>query len=250
MKNNLSKFRFPKIAILLHIYHLVEIDSILDKIINTNSNDKHLLINIDNQNSNKNSFYQKYVNIRSNTTYINTPNQGKDIGAKLALIDYYLKTNQKSDYLLLLHDKKSPQVIFGDEWNKRLLRIIDKENINIILNIFEKNPEVGIICSSECISNEFDKEKDIFNTTNNLILKDYIKRFNFKLFDYSFVAGTMFWVRSSIFEEFFSKYNPLEIRSELEKGNVMDNDAGTKTHSLERVFSWIATSQGYKIHGI
>ena len=42
----------------------------------------------------------------------------------------------------------------------------------------------------------------------------------------------------------------MEIRSELEKGNVMDNELGTNTHSLERVFSWISESQGFKIYGI
>jgi lipopolysaccharide biosynthesis protein len=186
----------------------------------------------------------------TNSVIITSPNIGKDIGGKLALISTYLQLKEKCDYFLLLHDKSSQHLVYGKKWRDDLYTIATKDNTFRIIEIFEKTPNVGIICSSECISNEYDEEKDEFKTTNNLILKDYIKRFNFKLDDYSFVAGNMFWVRSSIYEEFFALHNPMELRSELEKGNVMDNETGTKTHSLERIFSWIATNQGYKIYGI
>jgi hypothetical protein len=59
----------------------------------------------------------------------------------------------------------------------------------------------------------------------------------------------MFWVRASIFEDFFSMYSPLSIRAQLEEGNVLD-DEPTITHTWERLLSWLVTSKGYKIKGI
>lgn len=231
-------------SIFYHSYYNSEIDDIFPRLSHIASGDKKLFLNI-------NPDQNKEINCNKiNSIIISTPNIGKDIGAKLALMDLYLKTNQKSDLILLLHDKQSPQVFYGEKWKNDLYKIAEKENTQNILELFKNQPDVGIICATDCISDEYDAEKDEFKTTNNLILKDYIKRFNFRLTDYSFVAGNMFWVRSCIYEEFFKKYNPLELRSELEKGNVLDNEVGTKTHSLERVFSWIATSQGYKIFGI
>lgn len=239
-----------KVNILCHLYYR-EIAEILN-LTESKSQlvDYKLFFNLSSDNTSNSSITEYIHKNYSEFIIISTPNIGKDIGAKLALMDLCLQTNLKSDYLLFLHDKQSPQVLYSEKWKNKLMKIAEKDNIKKILEIFERNPDIGIVCSAECISNEYDEDKDEFKTTNNLILKKYIKRFNFKLKDYSFVAGNMFWARSCIYEEFFKKYNPLELRGELEKANVLDNETGTKTHSLERVFSWIATNQGYKIYGI
>jgi len=50
---------------------------------------------------------------------INTPNIGKDIAGKLSIINRYLKSNKKYDFLILVHDKRSPQKedrAFVDLW--------------------------------------------------------------------------------------------------------------------------------------
>jgi lipopolysaccharide biosynthesis protein len=179
---------------------------------------------------------------------ISSTNIGKDVGPKLALIDLYLKSKQESEYLIMLQDKISPHLINGEKWKNDLLRIIEPKSIDKIIKLFEKDPNLGIIGSSECISNEY--QNGNFNSTNNSILKKYLKQFDLYPADYSFVAGNMFWIRSSIYKRFFNKYNPLVIRRDLEKGNVMDNEFGTNTHSLERIFSWISSNQGYTIKGI
>src|SRR6266513_5199429 len=55
---------------------------------------------------------------------ITTPNKGRDIGGKLALIDFFVKTGQQSEYIVFLHDKKSPHSITGDRWRLKLFSFI------------------------------------------------------------------------------------------------------------------------------
>lgn len=66
----------------------------------------------------------------------------------------------------------------------------------------------------------------------------------------TYIAGTMFWVRASIYRDFFHKNPPLEIRSTLERASITDVDGPTQTHAWERLLSWIVTSQGFKIKEI
>ena len=60
----------------------------------------------------------------------------------------------------------------------------------------------------------------------------------------------MFWTKAKPIMDFFKNYNPLEIRMDLEDGNVLDNFNGTTTHAWERLLSWIVTNQGLTIKGI
>lgn len=239
-----------KIAIFCHIYYENGWALIKKHINEIKLYNPIFYVNVSNENVNKKLIQNEITEINKNSIIISTPNKGKDIGGKLALIQLYLKIKQNSDYIVFIHDKLSPQVFYGEKWKNDLLKIIEKENINKILKIFENNNKIGIICNDECISNEYDNTKDEFKTTNNKLLKDYLKRFNFNINEYHFVAGSMFWVRSSIFEVFFKLHEPLVLRAELESGNVLDNETGTLTHSFERVFSWLAINNGYKIFGI
>lgn len=239
-----------KIHILYHLYYEESLPN-LDSLYNFFDEDSITLsINLNQDITSLKEVSGRIRNKYPKANIITSPNIGKDVGGKLALMDFHLKMNIHSDYILLLHDKKSPQSINGQQWNNDLLKITDKKNLNHIFKLFKTNTDVGIICSKECISNEYKEQTNDFETTNNEILKNYINKFNLKVKDYSFVAGNMFWIRSSILEDFFTQNNPIEIRSELEKGNVLDNLNGTSTHSLERVFSWLASSQGYQITSI
>lgn len=236
-------------TILSHIYY----DTIpeLDKFFfaKTEAKEVQLLYNINSKNTfHKNFHLLKYFFL--NSYAIISPNKGKDIGGKLALIDLCLKLNVEADYYILLHDKKSPHTTLGDMWREKLFRIIEPQNIEKITDMFEQDSKLGIVAAKEFIMNEYDKATDNFSCTSNLILKKLIQQYDLKLNNFDFVGGTMFWVRAEIFNTFFSKYNPLEIRATLEKGNVLDHHHGTQTHAWERMLSWIAIDQGYKIKGI
>lgn len=176
-------------------------------------------------------------------------NKGKDIGGKLLLLQQWLLLGAKEEYLIFLHDKKSPHSPLAHFWKTELFKIIDCHNIKVALTHFTNNAKTGIICSKAFIRNEHITGTD-FNTTNNLLLKELISKYNIITDDYSFVAGTMFWCRSAAYKIFFTLNSPLSIRATLENGNIDDFQKGTITHSWERLLSWIAMANKQKIYGI
>ncbi|HEY0434267.1 MAG TPA: rhamnan synthesis F family protein, partial [Chitinophagaceae bacterium] len=207
-----------------------------------------LLVNLWNNQKNIPSLVKAIHSDFPQSRVILTPNKGRDVGGKLALIDFYLKTAMQSDYLVLLHDKKSPHMFEGKVWREKLFRIIDQTEIPGILSQFETNPQTGIIGATELIRNEYQGKK--FTTINNDKLNELIGMYQLNMADHRFVAGTMFWIRSSIIKSFFSRFPALACRELLEEGNFTDHLEGKYTHSWERVFGWLATSQGFSLKGI
>jgi lipopolysaccharide biosynthesis protein len=238
----------PNLAALIHIHYEDSLDNLKEYFLNFEKLNAILFFNISKSSKSEN-FISKIKKTFPDSFIIETPNIGKDIGGKLALLDLCLRLNIKAEYYILLHDKMSPHTTLGDIWRKKLLRIIEPENIEKIKNMFEQDNKLGIVGANEFIMNEYDAATGNFNCTNNLILKELIQQYKFNLKSFNFVGGTMFWVRAEIFNNFFFKYPPLKIRSTLEKGNVLDHDHGTNTHTWERILNWIAIDQGYEIKG-
>ena len=240
----------PKIGILIHVYYDDTLMSIYKQISSLLREDNvYVFLNI----SRENPYFHRASTIiekRYPKIYlIGSTNKGKDIGGKLALIDMYLRCDIKCDYLVFLHDKKSPQLLEGNLWQDKLFNIINKEKINSILTIFE-DESIGMIGNKENImSKKTDPESKIFVNKKEFTL-DLAKKYSIQSDDYEFVGGTMFWVRESVYRSFFTEFSPLQIRKTLEYGNVMDDFGPTITHSWERLLGWIITSKGFKIAGI
>jgi hypothetical protein len=117
------------------------------------------------------------------------------------------------------------------------------------LKLFSENNQCGLIATEEYIITEA-FEDGSFSGINGSLLTAILARYSIQPTNYLFVAGTMFWAKAKPVNDFFNKHNPLEIRQQLEDGNVLDNFSGTVTHSWERLLSWIVTSQHYSINGI
>jgi hypothetical protein len=235
-----------KCAILYHNYYSLDgVEDVRDRIKKLDNQNILLLVSLSQKLSLNTNIYNS-----ADEKFIIAANQGKDIGGKLLLIDLIIKLYQEIPYLIMLHDKRSYQKYSGKFEKEKLYEIISPEKFNLAIKKFESDSEIGIIGQRECIKNEFIISKNKFNTTNSGILRKLQIQYNIHTKDYRFVAGTMFWVRTSILVDFFKKHNPIEIRATLESGNVLDTDKGTITHSWERLFNWIVTSRGYKIEGI
>ena len=177
-------------------------------------------------------------------------NKGKDIGGKLLLMDAWLKLGIQSDYILLLHDKHSPYHSHSQNWKKDLFRIAEKEHQQTIIDLFNNHAQTGIVASKNAIRNEVDNEQKSNAYIDSSLIRSLKDKYQVQPPDLQFVAGTMFWVRASLFKAFFTQYPPLQIRSELEQGNVTDIDGPTIAHSWERLLCWIVTTKGYQIRGI
>lgn len=176
-------------------------------------------------------------------------NKGKDIGGKLVLMDAYLKLDMESNYILLLHDKVSPYHSHNEQWKKSLFRIAEKAYQEKIMALFD-NPETGIVASENMIRNEEDNEQKTAAYTDSRFIRELRMKYGIQPPHLSYVAGTMFWVRATLFETFFKQHPPLEIRSTLEEGNVTDEESPTVTHAWERLLCWMVTARGYKIKGV
>ncbi|QHL85949.1 hypothetical protein GU926_00215 [Nibribacter ruber] len=197
-----------------------------------------------------NALVQTIKNEFEGSLVIKTTNVGKDIGGKLAMVHLFLMAQDTSDLILFMHDKKSPHTTSGANWRSDLLSIAAEEKLATVEHIFSCQEQVGIVASKKFILNEYNQQNKSFTTTNDFLLKKLRETYGLKNTTFEFVGGTMFWIRSKIVREFFLKHSPLKIRESLEVGNVLDHEKGTYTHSWERLLSWIALDQGYKIVGI
>lgn len=236
-------------SILIHIYYPTSWNDFLrERLLDIAVYQPNLLVNLCNVNDNK----ELITAIKADFPHafiIITPNKGKDIGGKMALVDLFLKLKLESDYLIFLHDKISPHALKGKVWRKTLLKIIVKENVKKIIHLFNSHNTIGIIGAKEFIQNEYDEKLKRFDTPNETKLKFLLNQFDLKTTYFSFIGGTMFWVRTSIITDFFKQHRPLNCRRMLEYGNVMDTNEGTYSHAWERILSWIAV-ENYSMKGI
>lgn len=179
-----------------------------------------------------------------------SPNQGKDIGGKLVLLDVCLREKIGTEFQLFLHDKKSPHKAGGRVWQEKLFRIADPDFVERALAAFAENESIGILASAQSIMNEYDPGSRAFSSTNGHRLQQLRTDFDIENEDYRYVAGTMFWARWTPMLAFFQKHSPLQIRKTLEKGNVLDEKTASNAHSWERLLCWLIFAQGYTIKGI
>ena len=179
-----------------------------------------------------------------------TNNIGKDLGGKLFLFQVLLENNISDDYIIFLHDKNSPQVINGEQWKEELWAIADQKKIKEAITLLDQNKTVGIVANKSAIIDPEQAGEAYAYATNKVIIFDEAKKYAILPKNKSFVAGTMFIARLGPYIDFFKENNPLEIRANMEQGNVLDLEQGTLTHSWERLLSWIVTSKNYTIAGI
>lgn len=237
-------------AIVCHLFYPEEAEKLIARLQAISSEDTRFFINIQESNERSKELIQFVRQRLPQALVLTAPNKGRDIGAKLMLIDLQLQLGVPTEYTLIIHDKKSPHLGDGARWREELFRIVDTGKLEQVFRVFARQPEVGIICSAAYIQNEFNEVDGRFSSSCNHQLLELMERYNIRTSDYNFVAGNIFWIRTQLLVQFFSQRPLLQIRSDLEQGNALDFTRGTYIHSWERLMSWIATSQGYTIYGI
>ena len=238
------------VSVLCHLYYPGSIYYFLSRIAGLKSRHTQFFFNVSASLFHDAFFMEMLRKHFPGAVLICTPNQGRDIGGKLAALDVLMRCKIQTDYTLIIHDKLSPHTATGIEWRNKLFRIINRERLPEIFKKFRQNAEAGVIAAKEFIQNEFDVDKNQFTCTSNNNLLNYIKKYNLTTLNYNFAAGTIFWIRTEILKSFFSLHSPLSVRKDFEKGNSLDFEKGTNIHAWERLFSFVAHSQGFKTIGI
>lgn len=244
MKNN--------IAILLHLYYCdlwEEFQDNFSKIPYSFS----LYINLTEGNAENESTKEKILKLYPNAIIITSPNQGMDIGGRLRLLHKWITEGDDESFLIFLHSKKSLYSVGPEQglyWRTKLLEIISLENCHKAINIFNEDGvnSIGMLAPFNYIvptSLEGEAEGHQFNIDD---VKNYCTEFNIRYDqEIEFVAGTMFWVKSSIYKSAFKNGIALQIANSLEDG--YGNGRG-RTHIMERVLGGIITAHEHKIQGI
>jgi len=246
-----SQKTFPnKISVLCHLYYPGSVYYFLTRISAVKSPQTQFIFNLSSFLYYNEFFCEMLMKHFPGSVVLYTPNQGRDIGGKLAAFDALLKSGIPSDYSLVIHDKLSPHSPTGIAWRNKLLKMIDPDVLPKVFRTFNEDKKAGIITTRELIKNEFDPSTKTFMCTSNPNLWNYIEKYNLTTSDYNFAAGTIFWIRTEVARNFFLSHPPLSIRKELEKGNSLDFFKGTNTHAWERLFSFIVHAQGFKTIGI
>lgn len=235
-----------KLAVLYHIFYEDTVDSIQDELTDLAELQTSYFFNISADAPNQIDIKKKLLNLFPDSIITVSSNKGKDIGGKLLLLNVSIQTGFIPDWFIFLHDKKSLQALNAEAWKDNLFKIIGKNQMEKISSEIATNKRCGIIAANHCIRTE-GKEDGRFTGKNGALLDRLMDEYGVKCDKYDYVAGTMFWARASAVMGFFGQNNPLMIRQTLEQGNVLDNFTGTHTHSWERLFSWIVTSQGLTI---
>lgn len=156
-----------------------------------------------------------------------SPNQGKDCGGNLRLINEWIKNGAKGDLIFQVHGKAKNR--------KRLFEAI--LNQSCIFNLF-KNQEVGMAGSK--VSWACERWNGSYHEH-----QAYCRRFGFNTArPMTYIRGTIFVVRAKIYRDFFTGRDIVSLAEELECGNVQEP---SNTHAWERLFATIVEEQGYKV---
>ena len=240
----------PQVAAICHLYYPHTIFSFLVKLGRLRPFNTRFIFNLSTSLYIDEYFVSILNRIFPQSIVLYTTSQGRDIGGKLACIDVLMRCEIPAEYTLLIHDKLSPHTPLGHKWRDELLSVVQPDNIQKIFDKFQSNNKIGLIGAGKFIQNEYDPDKQTFNLSSASNLESLIKEFGLKIDDFNFIAGSIFWIRTSILKSFFEKNSPLSLRKSLEKGNVLDFDKGTNVHAWERLFSFLPNAYGYKIAGI
>ncbi|MEJ8816634.1 rhamnan synthesis F family protein [Lacibacter sp. H407] len=244
----LALIKEPSVTILTHIFFDHTWEEIKTSIRHFDRGNNHFLFSISEVCINKDAIISDIKRTFRNSYVIVTSNVGRDIGSKFALIELYLMLGINSSYLIFLHDKQSLHTLVGDSWKKNLFKILDPNNYRSIISLFETE-NAGIIGAKEHFINEYNPQTETFRHNNDLS-KEYLKNYKIQINDYEYISGTIYWLKSSIIKDFFTTHNPINLRHELESGNVLDEKVSTKVHTWERMFCWITKNSGHTIKGI
>ena len=234
-----------KIAVLYHVFYEDSIDLIAEELNGLSDLSVAYFFNICSDTPNQMEIKRRLAGHFPGSVITISSNKGKDIGGKLVMLNICIQAGFKPDWFIFLHDKKSLQALNPEIWKNDLFRIVAKAQMNDILKAIA-DEHCGIIAANNYVIKEI-REKGKFISNNGPLLAHLLEEYKIESNQFDYVGGTMFWARATAVVNFFSKNSPLKIRQTLEDGNVLDNFSGTITHSWERLFSWIITSQGLSI---
>ena len=161
-------------------------------------------------------------------------NRGRDVLPFIKILPQLI--SGRHDYVIKVHTKKSTHREDGDAWRRDLFeQLLSNESISRSINIFEQNPDLGILGpTGHVVPMSFYWGA---NSTRTEALAARLGVDSPTLHSLDFVAGTMFMSRVSVLTPLVS-LALVDEDFEVEMGQV----DGTLAHAIERVISASANS--------
>ncbi len=224
-------------AVVIHVFYLEIFDEILSKI------DSDVFCNLKFYVSSPETFsevIQQRLNLLSiNYEYYAIENRGRDILPFLKVMPKVIEDGFQ--IILKIHTKKSKQLKNGNTWRKDVYqKLLQKDAMTSILNMFNSNPEIGIVGPEGHIV-----PINLYYGSNSARLKATCQAFKTpikQLSDMNFVAGSMFYARVQALIPLLN----LGLQSDDFEPELGQLD-GTMAHSIERAFAISAYTAGLKL---
>ncbi len=234
-----------KIAVHLHIHYLEMWNEIKGYLHNIGDYPYHLFVTLTKEND---DLIHKIKEYHKDATIYIVENRGYDVGAFV----YFLHQIDLKQYdiIIKLHTKNkvgydtliNHRYISRKDWSELLYSGLLGSHALFIKNLykFEVKQNLGMIGSKYLITSNVKNAKGVESGVKDFMIKlGYIKSEKI-----TFVAGTMFMVRSHLLQQIKENFSINDF--EISDPEIKD---GTLAHILERIFGCLVVANGYTING-
>lgn len=233
------------ILVHLHLYYLNQLDEILSRLQNLQGLNYDLYVTMVNKSP---AAEQKIKQFKPDTHILQVANQGYDIGPFIEVLHSLNLDNY--DYVLKIHTKGTAAENYtringkrlnNKLWNRLLFDALLFSEEQIHNNLRQlANADIGMLSSAYLITDDKKLYEQFLPQINEILQAESLPQVD----TFSFVAGTMFWAKASLFKP-LQKYRLADFP--VTDGKVKE---GTLAHCFERLFGAVAQAQGLKLYGV
>ena len=234
-----------RILVHLHLYYLNQLDEILNRLQNLQGLNFDLYVTMVNKSP---AAEQKIKQFKPDTHILQVANQGYDIGPFIEVLHSLNLDNY--DYVLKIHTKGTAAENYtringkrlnNKLWNRLLFDALLFSEEQVHNNLRQlANADIGMLSSTYLITDDKKLYEQFFFFFNEILQAESLPQVD----TFSFVAGTMFWAKASLFKP-LQKYRLADFP--VTDGKVKE---GTLAHCFERLFGAVAQAQGLKLYGV
>ncbi len=234
-----------RILVHLHLYYLNQLDEILNRLQNLQGLNFDLYVTMVNKSP---AAEQKIKQFKPDTHILQVANQGYDIGPFIEVLHSLNLDNY--DYVLKIHTKGTAAENYtringkrlnNKLWNRLLFDALLFSEEQVHNNLRQlANADIGMLSSAYLITDDKKLYEQFLPQINEILQAESLPQVD----TFSFVAGTMFWAKASLFKP-LQKYRLADFP--VTDGKIKE---GTLAHCFERLFGAVAQAQGLKLYGV
>lgn len=233
------------ILVHLHLYYINQLDEILARLQNLQELKFDLYVTMIEKSP---AAEQKIKQFKPDAHILQLENKGYDIGPFMEVL--HSLDLDKYNYLLKIHTKGTTAQNYtringkrlnNKLWNRLLFDALLFSEEQVHNNLRQlANADIGMLSSAYLITDDKKLYEQFLPQINEILQAESLPQVD----TFSFVAGTMFWAKASLFKP-LQKYRLADFP--VTDGKIKE---GTLAHCFERLFGAVAQAQGLKLYGV